>query len=71
MVERKSPVRQADRCSIKGCEKEAERSLAVDAITYVGMDVEGPGKRAHLCKEHYKEYKKATRLDRKVENLGH
>jgi len=71
MVERKSPVRAAEKCSVKGCTKESERSLAKDMVEEVGMEIEEDAKRAHLCKEHYKEYKKRSKNERTIDSLGH
>ena len=53
-------------CSVKGCEKEAFRSLHSEKVTAAGLTVE-VAKRAFLCKEHYKEFKKATKKDKIVE----
>ncbi|RLI44250.1 hypothetical protein DRO61_12375 [Candidatus Bathyarchaeota archaeon] len=55
-------------CSIKACNREAVRSLALDRVEQTGLKVDGE-KRAHLCKQHYKEFKKRTKKDRKIERL--
>lgn len=55
-------------CSINACEREAVRSLAADRVEQAGLKVEGE-KRAYLCKQHYKEFKKRTKKDRKIERL--
>lgn len=71
MADRKSPVHQEDRCSVKGCENTAERSISIEAADSVGMEIEESHRRAHLCKDHYKAYKKASKSDRTIDNLGH
>lgn len=71
MVERKSPEKTVEKCSVKGCTNESERSLAKDMVEEVGMEVEEEPKRAYLCKEHYKEYKKRSKTERKIGSLGH
>ena len=71
MVERKSPVKDEERCNIKGCDKPAERSISKEAATEVEMEFDESARRAHLCKEHYKEYKKKSKTDRKIGTLGH
>jgi hypothetical protein len=55
-------------CSITQCEREAVRSLAIDRVEQANLKVEGE-KRAYLCKQHYKEFKKRTKKDRKIERL--
>jgi len=52
------------KCSV--CGKEAVRSLSADKVKTAGLKV-GSDKRAYLCKEHYKEYKKRTKKDKKIE----
>jgi hypothetical protein len=71
MVERKSPVRNDDKCNVKGCQNSAERSLARDAAEEGGLEFEGESKRVHICKEHYKAWKKNTKKDREIGSLGH
>lgn len=71
MVERKSPVGNEDMCAVVGCDQSAERSIAKDLAEEAGLKIEESAKRAHLCKEHYKEYKKKSKTDRKIGMLGH
>jgi hypothetical protein len=71
MVERKSPVGNDERCAVVGCDITAERSISKDLAEEAGMKIEESSKRAHLCKEHYKEYKKKSKEDRKIGLLGH
>ncbi|MEM2111645.1 MAG: hypothetical protein QXX08_07185 [Candidatus Bathyarchaeia archaeon] len=54
------------KCSVEGCGKEASRSLHAEKVTSAGLKVQG-GRRAYLCKEHYKDYKKATRKDKIID----
>jgi hypothetical protein len=51
-------------CSV--CGKEAVRSLPADKVKAAGMNA-GSDKRAYLCKEHYKEYKKKTKKDKTID----
>lgn len=71
MVERKSPVEDDEKCVVVGCDRSAERSIAKDLAEEAGLKIEESSKRAHLCKEHYKEYKKKSKEDRKIGSLGH
>jgi hypothetical protein len=54
------------KCSVSGCGREAVRSLSAEKVKAAGLKVGGE-KKAYLCKEHYKEYKKKTRKDRQLE----
>ncbi|OPY31837.1 MAG: hypothetical protein A4E32_01441 [Methanomassiliicoccales archaeon PtaU1.Bin124] len=71
MVERKSPIREIEKCSVKGCNNPAERSISVEAAVEAGLEVDENARRAHLCKEHYKAYKKGSKDDRTIGTLGH
>jgi thymidine kinase len=53
------------KCSV--CGKEAVRSLSADKVKAAGLRIGGSEKRAYLCKEHYKEYKKKTKKDKQLE----
>ena len=45
---------------------EAIRSISADKVKAAGLKV-GDDKRAYLCKEHYKEYKKKTKKDKTLD----
>ncbi|MBX8631878.1 MAG: hypothetical protein M1117_02965 [Candidatus Thermoplasmatota archaeon] len=62
----------ADHCSVVDCKEIAVRSVsAKEAIAKAKMTVnEDAGGRAHLCKKHYREFKKATKTDRELERLA-
>jgi hypothetical protein len=57
-------------CSVKGCNEEAVRSLDIGRVKQAGLDAEG-AKRAYLCKEHYKEYKKGNKKTDQIEKWRH
>jgi len=63
-------VAKGVKCSVTGCGKEAVRSLPVDKVKTAGLNV-GDVRRAYLCKEHYKEFKKETKKDRTLEKWRH
>ncbi len=52
------------KCTI--CGKDAVRSLPSAKVAEAGLKV-GSERRAYLCKEHYKAYKKATKKDKQLE----
>jgi len=54
------------KCSVSGCGQEAVRSLSAEKVRAAGLRV-GSERRAYLCKEHYKEYKKKTKKDKQLE----
>jgi hypothetical protein len=53
---------------VSGCGGEAVRSISSDKVKSAGLRI-GNEKRAYLCKEHYKEYKKKTKKDKRLEKL--
>ncbi|XES76925.1 MAG: hypothetical protein ACBZ72_12230 [Candidatus Bathyarchaeia archaeon] len=55
------------KCSIGGCSRDAERSIPVDKAKSAGLKVNTAEKRAYLCHEHYKEYKKKSKKDKTLE----
>ena len=59
-------ISKGTRCSVKGCNEDAVRSLDIAKVKQAGVDAEGE-KRAYLCKEHYKEYKKGNKKNAQIE----
>jgi len=55
-------------CSITGCKASAIRSITTGKVIGAGLKTNAE-RRAYLCKEHYKEYKKASKKDRTLEKL--
>ena len=71
MPEPKHAVEQVRKCDISGCKADAERSISGRKVEKAGMSLStDPEKSAHLCREHYKEFKKKTKKDRTYERLG-
>jgi hypothetical protein len=60
-------VNKGVKCSISGCGGEAVRSLSGEKVRSAGLKVGGVQRRAYLCKEHYKEYKKKTKKEKMLE----
>jgi len=60
-------IEKGAKCSISSCGKEAVRSLPIDKVKSAGLKTASSEKRAYLCKEHYKEYKKKTKKDKQLE----
>lgn len=53
-------------CSVEKCREKAIKSLSVEKIKKTGLKIDGE-RRAYLCREHYKEYKKKSKKDRTIE----
>jgi hypothetical protein len=60
-------------CDVKGCDKDSERSIsfrkAREAMEDWGLAKDGP-RRLKVCKDHYREFKKATKADRDIDRAG-
>lgn len=55
-------------CSVSGCKNQAERSISRDQLSGSGLSVPGD-RRAYLCHDHYKVFKKATKKDRDLDRV--
>lgn len=51
-------------CSVPGCENNAERSMSGTKASMASDLGVASEKRVYLCRDHYKEWKKATKEDR-------
>ncbi|MDO5853952.1 MAG: hypothetical protein Q4Q62_07970 [Thermoplasmata archaeon] len=57
-------------CDVAGCDKPAERSINIKQASRSSLKMKSEGLRSvHLCKEHYKEYKKETKKDRELDQV--
>lgn len=63
-------VEKGVKCSVSSCEKGAVRSISAGKVTAAGLKI-ATERRAYLCKEHYKEFKRATKKDRTLEKWRH
>jgi hypothetical protein len=54
-------------CSVSGCGKKAKRSLPTGKVKSADLKIDSGGRRAYLCSDHYKEYKKKTKKEKKIE----
>jgi hypothetical protein len=55
------------KCSVSGCNRDAARSISAQKAKSAGLNVGSGQKRAYLCREHYKEFKKKTKKDKTLE----
>lgn len=64
------------KCDVLDCENFAERSLPTGKIEeaideeLLDFKIGEPKRRTHLCKVHYKAYKKVTKTDRDINRVG-
>ncbi len=57
-------------CDVIGCSKPAARSVASKKFSQAVSDAKVPdSRRVHVCKDHYKKFRKKTKSDRKLERL--
>jgi hypothetical protein len=71
MVEMKhKPRERVDICSISGCKNPVVKSVSSRKAKSALSGVSSSGKRTYLCKQHYKEFKKATKKEREDETMG-
>ncbi|WP_455367556.1 hypothetical protein [[Eubacterium] cellulosolvens] len=59
-------IEKGVKCIIKGCTEYAVRSISHEKVISAKMNTE-PSRRGYLCEKHYKEVKKRTKQDRKLE----
>ena len=59
-----------DACDVSGCGKEAVRSVSGKAAEKAIKGLPEHKKRVHLCHDHHKEFKKATKEIRDLDRLG-
>ncbi|HTT15014.1 MAG TPA: hypothetical protein VMG81_04455 [Thermoplasmata archaeon] len=59
-----------DVCLVPGCGAPAERHLALAEARKVFDRLPEKGRRAPLCRDHYREWKKSTKPARKLNRLG-
>ncbi len=66
-------IDKGQKCSVSGCGREAVRSISAEKVKAAGLNVNTDEKRAYICKEHYKEYKKKTKKDKTLDKwrFGH
>ncbi len=56
-------------CDITSCDKPAKSSLNRKQIVKTSLSLKDPRiRQVHLCKEHYKAYKKESKTDRKLDS---
>ena len=62
-----------DECGVVDCKLEGHKSLSPKKVRSAVPNLKlrpGIGKRVHLCKDHYKEFKKKTKKERELDRLA-
>jgi len=60
-------VDKGEPCSAQGCKNQAERSISKNNMSGSDLKIGGEGRRVYLCRDHYKQWKKATKDSRSLE----
>jgi len=60
-------IAKGAKCNVSDCNNDGFRSLNTKKVEEAGLRVSVSGKKAALCKEHYKEWKKETKEDRSLD----
>lgn len=55
------------RCSARGCENTAVRSIPLDQAREANIEITSAQRRIYLCENHYKILKKARRKEERLE----
>lgn len=61
-----------DLCAVAGCGQEGARSLPTKKIKEALPDLSltAETRRSHLCRDHYRQFRKKTKREREFERLG-
>ena len=58
-------------CEVANFKNESARSLSRKKVDKVlSHSLTGSGSKVKICKDHYKEFKKATKKEKKLDSLG-
>jgi hypothetical protein len=60
----------AEPCLVPGCGAESVRRLTLAEARKAFPQLPEKGRRAPLCRDHYREWKKSTKAARKLDRLG-
>ncbi len=53
-------------CVVQECGSKAIKSISIEKVKKTNLKIK-EGRKAYLCKDHYKEYKRQLKNDRKIE----
>jgi hypothetical protein len=55
-------------CDVAGCDKESFQTVEADLASKV-FELKEKKTKVHLCKDHYKEYKRNTKKEREIKRM--
>ncbi len=63
---------EPERCAVVGCKEPASRSLSAAKVAQALPDLKlgDVGRRAHLCRTHYKAFRKKTKEERELDRAA-
>jgi hypothetical protein len=67
---RASAEEEVEPCIVPGCGAPSLRHLALTEARKAFPQLPDKGRRAPLCRDHYREWKKETKAARKLDRLG-
>jgi len=69
---RARPGARVEACGIDGCKEVAKRHLSHGKVAAALPDlrIAARGRSVGLCRNHWRDYKKATKKDREIERAG-
>lgn len=62
-------MKENQECDVQGCKNPAVKTVPAEKARAI-FSLKGDKRRVHLCKEHYREFKKKTKKDKEIERLG-
>jgi len=64
--------KEPEPCAVEGCGEPAARSLSAAKVKQVLPDLRigDVGRRAHLCRTHYRQFRKKTKEERELERAA-
>lgn len=67
-----APMAEKGPCGVVGCKNDAARSVAEAKLKEAlpSLSVKADFRRVHLCREHYRDFRKKTKQERELDRLG-
>ena len=67
-----APDEKPEVCAVTGCGEPAARSLSAAKVKQVlpELKLENVGRRAHLCRAHYRAFRKKTKEERELDRAA-
>lgn len=61
-----------ENCGVSGCPNQAVRSVPLEKLKEVlpGLSVKADFRRVHVCRDHYRQFRKKTKKERELDRLG-